>query len=249
VLAQLPFTAEQFFHVFARYNLAVWPAQWLLTGLALTAVGLVILRPRASSRWVSGVLAALWLWMGMVYHFAFFASINPAARVFGAAFVAQSVLFLWMGARKERWSFRATLDLDAIVGGALVLYALAVYPLIGYLSGHRYPAVPTFGAPCPTTIFTFGVLLWVGERVPWRVVIIPAAWAVLGVFAAIRLSVPQDYGLLIAAVVTVALLARRSASRRSPGSSSQRIRTMPTRWYQRGFRRLSSTLETKARSP
>jgi hypothetical protein len=99
-----------------------------------------------------------------------------------------------------------------------VVYALAVYPLIGYLSGHRYPATPTFGAPCPTTIFTFGLLLWISERVPWRVAIIPAAWALIGTFAAVRLSVPQDYGLLVAAVATVALLARRSASQRPRGS-------------------------------
>lgn len=225
---QLPFTPAQFFEVFARYNLAIWPAQWLLNGLALTAVGLVFLRPLTSSRLVSGILAALWLWMGTVYHFAFFASINPAARVFGATFVAQGVVLLWMGVRSGRLPFRATPGLDGIVGGALVLYALAAYPLIGYLSGHRYPAMPTFGVPCPTTIFTLGLLLWVDERVSWRVVIIPAAWAVLATFAAIQLAVPQDYGLLVAAVVTVGLLARRSASRRSAGSNRQRITTMST---------------------
>jgi hypothetical protein len=27
----LPFSAEEFFEVFRAYNLAVWPAQWVLT--------------------------------------------------------------------------------------------------------------------------------------------------------------------------------------------------------------------------
>lgn len=39
---RLPFTNEQFFTVFRRYNEAVWPAQWMLVGLAVLAVGLAL---------------------------------------------------------------------------------------------------------------------------------------------------------------------------------------------------------------
>ncbi len=226
-MSPLPFTSEQFFEVFARYNSAIWPAQWLLIGLALIAVWLSIPGSATSNRTVSGILAALWLWMGVVYHVAFFASINPAARAFGAVFVLQGILLLWMGVGTPRLLFRASFDVHGIIGGGLIVYALVAYPLIGYLAGHRFPATPTFGAPCPTTIFTLGLLLWIPGRVPWRVVVIPAAWAVIATFAAIRLSVPQDYGLAVAGVAAVALLARRSASRRSAGSSSQRISTIP----------------------
>lgn len=224
--AQLPFTAEQFFQVFARYNLAIWPAQWLLIGLALTAVGVAALRPPAAGRIVMSILAALWFWMGFVYHIGFFASINPAARWFGLTFVLQGMLLLWMGFRTPP-SFRVTSDANGLIGGALMFYALVVYPLLGYVAGHRFPATPTFGAPCPTTIFTLGLLLWIPGPLPWRVVVVPVAWAIIGTFAAIRLSVPQDYGLAAAAVVTLALLARRSASRRRAGSNSQRIATIP----------------------
>ena len=35
---QIPFTAQQFFEVIARYNQAVWPAPLLLHALALLAV-------------------------------------------------------------------------------------------------------------------------------------------------------------------------------------------------------------------
>ncbi len=53
----LPFDSPQFFAVFARYNLAVWPAQVVLNGLAIALV-MVVLRAW-SDRAVSGVLA-LW---------------------------------------------------------------------------------------------------------------------------------------------------------------------------------------------
>ncbi|WP_394339066.1 DUF6064 family protein [Methanosarcina sp. UBA289] len=29
----------------------------------------------------------IWLWMGIVYHWSFFASINPVAHIFGVLFV------------------------------------------------------------------------------------------------------------------------------------------------------------------
>lgn len=81
----LPFDVAQFFATFARYNEAVWPAQIILTGLAVAAVGLALRRSGVwSDRAVSGILALFWIWMGLVYHVAFFSAINPAATVFGA---------------------------------------------------------------------------------------------------------------------------------------------------------------------
>jgi hypothetical protein len=52
---QIPFTAQQFFEVIARYNEAVWPAQLLLHALALLAVVFVL----HSQRRGSGVVAVL----------------------------------------------------------------------------------------------------------------------------------------------------------------------------------------------
>jgi hypothetical protein len=44
---------------------------------------------------------------------------------------------------------------------------MVVYPLLGIRFGHSYPRAPLFGvAPCPTTIFTFGLLLWATRSVP-----------------------------------------------------------------------------------
>jgi hypothetical protein len=91
----------------------------------------------------------------------------------------------------------------------LILYALVAYPLLGVLLGHHYPATPTFGAPCPTTIFTFGVLLWCQRRVPAWLLIIPGLWALIGLSAAISLGVPEDVGLFVAGAVAIPMLVRR----------------------------------------
>ena len=89
----LPFTADAFFEVFARYNAATWP---VVVGLWVAAAGAllaVVREPGArSSRLASAVLAGLWLWGGVVYHATYFASINPAAWGFAALFVGEAGL-------------------------------------------------------------------------------------------------------------------------------------------------------------
>ena len=93
-----PFTAEQFFDVFRRYNEAVWPAQIGLIAVGLfTALAAYRANARHSWRWAQVaivLLAALWLWSGIVYHKMFFASITPAGQVFGSVFIAQAGLLL-----------------------------------------------------------------------------------------------------------------------------------------------------------
>ncbi|HEU0014122.1 MAG TPA: DUF6064 family protein [Longimicrobium sp.] len=207
----VPFSTGQFLDTFARYNQAVWPAQVLFYVLA-AAVAWLALRPRAgSSRLVIAALALLWAWMGIVYHWGFFAPVNPAAALFGTLFVAQATLLLQAGLFRPRLPFRAAAGLEGTAGAVLIAYALVGYPLLGYLLGQRYPHVPTFGLPCPTTIFTFGVLLWADARVPVRLLVIPAAWSLLGASAAYQHGIVQDYGLLAAGAVATTLILRRNA--------------------------------------
>ena len=80
-------------------------------------------------------------------------------------------------------------------------FGLVIYPLLGYVMGHHYPAVPTFGLPCPTTVFTIGVLLFVSAPLPRSVFIVPLLWAAVGSIAAFQLGVLQDLGLLVAGLV------------------------------------------------
>ena len=159
----IPFTTEQFLQVFQSYNEAIYPLQWLLLILAVLAVILAV-KPRPfSSRLIAGYLALLWLWMGVAYHFFFFTHINKAAYIFGLLCVIQALIFLFTGVVRDGLEFRARLGISSLVGGILIIYGLIIYPALGYLFGHVYPQSPTFGAPCPTTIYTLGLLIWTGR--------------------------------------------------------------------------------------
>jgi len=202
----LPFTSGQFFEVFSLYNQAVWPAQVILFLLALAATGLAWKGRGWRGRAVASILGFFWLWMGAVYHWEFFTRVNPAAWVFGGLFLAQGALLLWFGLRGEGLRFATGGDLFTWAGGVLILYGLVLYPLLGIALGHRYPAQPTFGLPCPTTIFTVGILLWAGPRVPWVLLVIPALWSAIG-FSAVRFfGVLEDAMLPVAGILGGALI-------------------------------------------
>jgi drug/metabolite transporter (DMT)-like permease len=187
---QLPFTVTEFFSVFQDYNEAVWPAQMVLLGLGLAAVVLV-LKPRARTGVaIALILAFLWGWLALAYHVAFFTRINPLAWLFAGVSLAGALVFVWHGLVRRRLSFAWVGGVRALAGSALIVFALVVYPLWSWLAGHPYPATPTFGLPCPTTIFTIGLLAFLVVPYPRSVFIVPLLWCFIGAQAAILLGLP-----------------------------------------------------------
>jgi hypothetical protein len=211
----LPFTAEQFFGVFRAYNEALWPAQVFLLAVALVAVALIGSRQRWSGIGVSAILAFLWAWLGVVYHWAFFAAINPLAGVFSAVSIAGAMVFLWEGVIRHRLEFRFARSARTFAGVLLVLFALVVYPAWSVWAGHRYPAMPTFGLPCPTTLFTIGVLAFLVVPHPRSPLAVPVLWCLIGFQAAFFLDVPQDLALLVAAALGMLLMAGHATEPRA----------------------------------
>jgi hypothetical protein len=212
-----PFSPDQFFGVFARYNETVWPLQFLLVAAAVTLVVVALSSTRRSRVVVAG-LASLWAYAALVYHLAFFTSLTPAAYLFAALFLAEAVLLAWHGLHTRRLHLAVPPDATArIVGAVFILYSLIGYPAIAQLAGQQYPAVPTFGVPCPTTIFTLGVLMWCLRPVPWSVLVVPVAWAAIATVAAVAFGVVEDFALPVAAALALVMLTRRPrrASRRA----------------------------------
>lgn len=200
--------------LFERYNPAIWPLQIVAYLLGLVAIALVFVRAVWASRVVAAILAACWLWVGVVFLGIFGRSLAPTvALVEGAIVATQGLLFLAVGVARPRLTFRAGADLYGVVGGLLVGYALVIYPILGYLLGHGYPRAPLFGvAPCPTMIFTCGLLLWIGTRVPRYLLIVPVLWALLATPAAVAQGVIEDLALPLAAGLAAALLLWRDRS-------------------------------------
>jgi hypothetical protein len=117
---QISFTIAQFFAVFVAYNTSVWPMQIFLNLLGILAAGLCF-RAAAPSRSIATILAILWIWTGVVYHWMFFSTVNPAAMAFGLLFVIQACLFLYFGAIRQVLVFGFERRWESYLGLVLVL--------------------------------------------------------------------------------------------------------------------------------
>lgn len=215
----MPFTIEMLLENFALYNERIWPLQLLAYVVALVTLVPLFRQGKAWNRVVSGVLALLWLWIGLVFW-------GPAASQMtmlyapAALFALQGVLFLNALVRGHL-TYGPVGRADTILGLAFVAYALVGYPLVGLLVGHVYPRTalsPFF--PCPATIVTLGVLLF-ARRVPRHLLIIPLLWAASGILW-LYLGMYEDAGLVIAGIVGVVLIATRErAARRAASAVAQ----------------------------
>ena len=209
----LPFTREAFLAMFGAYNQAVWPLQILAYALAIGVVVLSI-KPLLgwSDRLIAAILAAFWLWIGGVFFMGYQRVLDhsPLSTIAMIGFLIQGVVLVWFGVVRRELTFKASADFFGIIGGALIAYAGLVYPILSYLDGHVFPASPGFGlgtVPCPTTIFTFGLLLWTSSRVPKSVLVVPTLWAVLsGISAPVNYGIYEDVGLFIAGILGTGLL-------------------------------------------
>ncbi len=223
VIAMIPFGPQEFFGVFADYNTSVWPAQIFLYALAVAMVAMALRGKSRGTPWIPVGLALLWIWTGVAYHLWKFTAINGPAWVFGALFVIEGVLFVTLGTSGSRLEIGKPTGWKGWIGGILVAYSLVVYPLLG-LSGHPPEEVPVLGVPCPTTIFTFGLLFWAARPIPPRLLVIPLLWTLIGSSAFFLFGVVQDVGLLAAGVLGLLLLranGRPSAQDTAPADRSE----------------------------
>jgi hypothetical protein len=68
--------------------------------------------------------------------------------------------------------------------------------------------MPTFGLPCPTTLYTIGLLAFLVAPYPRSTFVVPILWSAIGAQAAFFTCVPQDLSLIVAELVGVALVIR-----------------------------------------
>lgn len=203
---KLPFTVEQFLEIFKNYNQSVFPMQIVFYLLGAAILSLSIKKPANADKIINVILSFFWLWMGIVYHLIYFVHINKAAYLFGGIFILQGLLFFYKGVLSNKLSYQFRFDIPGLAGSLLIIFALIIYPFFGYLFGHFYPASPTFGLPCPTTIFTFGILLWSDKKISLLILIIPFMWSVIGFVAALQLGIREDVGLLVSGIAATTII-------------------------------------------
>jgi hypothetical protein len=211
----MPFV-DDFYNTLHAYNETFWPITIITFLLGVIAVYLAARKSKSSGKLISFILSFLWSWSGIIF---FILSYGPMDVEFlgltmpgvwylgGVLFLIQGLLFLIFGWLKSCLSFEFAGDGFSLVGTMMVIYAVAVYPTIGFLTGYGYPRYPLFGtAPCPLTIFTLGFLHWGDRKLPLTILIIPFVWSLTGIMPIIVLDVWADIGELISGIIGFPLI-------------------------------------------
>lgn len=203
----LPFTADILFSSFEQYNRSVWPLPLLACLLALAAIVLTLRPVYSGDRAVALILAAMWLWTGIHFHFLYFAQFDFAAPAYGAVFAVQGLLLVWTGAVRGSLTFRLRPEVSGVVGLALAFIALAGLPLADWLAGYAWQSVRLVGlAPGPTAVFTLGLLLLAEDRTPIHLAVVPLLWSFAAGATGWILGIAQDLALPAAGLVGFGLI-------------------------------------------
>lgn len=196
----LLFTPRTYYRMFERYNAAVWPAQIVASVLGATLLWLLFRRPSSLWRAAAALIGVAWVWVAFAFHVHRYAAINWAATYFAWAFVVEGILLLWFGLVPRR---SVETDPPRFVDRsnlALVVLAVALYPLIGVLAGRAWTQVEVFGvAPDPTAIATLGVLARAPGGVRAALMIVPILWCGTSGATLYAIKAPDAFVPLLAA--------------------------------------------------
>lgn len=195
------FTLEEFLFMMANYNMAIWPLQLVVYFLTIIILVVLFKGIKQSNKILSAYLGVLWIWVGLVFNYFYFSKISPGAFLFAILFIIQGFLFLYNGAIKGRFAFVLNTKLKGIIGLLIVTYSLIGYPIIEYSLDRGYPELLPFGlTPCPLTVFTLGMLLFMKNEISLIIVIIPLIYS-LGSIIPVSVGVYEDIGLLISCIL------------------------------------------------
>ena len=131
----------------------------------------------------------------------------PLHSVFALLFILQAGIFIYEGVYRNRMIFLFRPDVFGLAGAMLIIYGIFGYQAIEYLLGRGYPLILSFGLfPCPTVIFSLGILLWTLKKFPAYILIFPVLNALCGFLPAFMIGIIEDIGLIISGLLMLILL-------------------------------------------
>jgi hypothetical protein len=206
----LALNTKNYLFMLAQLNEGWWPAHLAAYALACAALGLALARRPEAARWVTALLAALWVGCAGVYFLAGFSRLSPAAYAFAVIFVLEGLGLVWAGWRRPGLEFVPRLDGYGVLGVLLVLYALLGQPLLGAYLDQPWPHLGLVGLdPNPTVLFSLGMLMFSRGRLPKQLLAVPVLWCFLGFLLAVEFGIRQDVVILPAGLAAVSLLLPR----------------------------------------
>jgi hypothetical protein len=209
----LLFSPRTYYRMFELYHAEIWPIHVVV----LASVGVIAVLLRREDEWrgrvIAAVLAGWWLWVAVAFHLERYATINWAARYFGAGFAIQALLLLWISVVRGQLRFGFSRQPEAYAAVALLLVAFVVEPIAGLLTGRTWRQVEMFGVtPDPTAIATLALLALSTPRASRILAVLPVVWCAIGGATLWALGSPDAWVVLLAGLAGLVLAIRRSSA-------------------------------------
>jgi hypothetical protein len=213
----LLFSPRTYYRLIERHNEAFWPGHVATLGLGLVVLDLLS-RPNArQGRIVSAILAILWAWVAWAFVWRRYATINWAAKYLVWLFAIEVLLLVWIGVVRGGPRIGWKRDAAGILGGALLILSLLLYPAFAAVLGRGWRQGEMFGvAPDPTVLATLGVLLLADGPPRWGLLAMPVLWCVVSGATLLAMGSQEAWVLLPAALLAVGTSGWRVRRSRSP---------------------------------
>ncbi|WDD97852.1 DUF6064 family protein [Thalassomonas actiniarum] len=188
----LMFMPESYSRLITHYNQAVWPLP--LFTLLLGAVNLVLIKSRYlhRNRLVNLSLACHWLWVGLVFHYHYFSTINWAAPAFALLFSLQAALLFFWGVIKNKIHYQAPFTPVGYAGLFIYLFVLLLYPALTAYWHQGRQSADYYGVGADATcLATLGLLLMTNSRSRYYL-LLPLLWCLLSAAMAWMMAFKQS---------------------------------------------------------
>lgn len=156
----LMFSPATYWRLVERYNRDLWPLQIGLLAAGAALLWWVAARRPAAGKAAAAVLALAWLWVGWVFHWQRYATINWAASYFAAAFALQAALLAAIAFTGKDADAGHAGPRARAAGLAVAVAGVLLYPLLAPATGRPWTQAEVFALmPEPTALATLGLLL------------------------------------------------------------------------------------------
>jgi hypothetical protein len=147
--------------------------------MALVLTYRVVAKPGPKTDvWMKVFLSFAFAWNGAVFFLIFLR--NPLSMATGAPlfFIVATLFAVDIVAKKTQFRFPETRWMRRLTVAWILLAAL--YPLIGWPLGHRYPTTLLSPFPCPLTVFAIALVAAAAPSVDKKVFALLLPWALMG---------------------------------------------------------------------